>query len=71
MATRADEKSLDSTVRRCIIGSDYSGRRKSVEADGDTEDPVTCEIVMLLGKTVSYWETVSQTELGLFGHKGL
>ena len=71
MTTGAGEKSLDSAVRHCIIVTGYSGRRKSVEADGDTEAPVTCATVMPLGETVSSWEAVHEVSLSLFGHQGL
>ena len=53
MTTKDTEKGLDTTVRHCIIVVDCSGRRKSIEADGDMEGPVTCKVVMPLGKTVS------------------
>ncbi len=42
--------------------TDCSGRRKSIEADGDKEDPVTHRVVMPLGETVSGGEIVSGTE---------
>jgi hypothetical protein len=71
VAARAGEKSLDSTVRRCIIVTGCFGRRKSVEADGDTEDPVTRKIVMPSRETISGWEILSEAGLGLLGHKGL
>ena len=71
MTPGAGEKSLDSTVRHCIIVTGYSGRRKSVEADGDTEAPVTCATVLPWGETVSNQEAVVEAELGLLGHKGL
>ncbi len=60
--TKADGKSLDSADRGCMIVTDCSGRRKNVEADGDTEAPVTRNIVMRLGETVSGGEIVSETE---------
>ena len=47
--------------------TDCSGRRKNVEADGDTEAPVTCEMVMRLGETVSGGEIVSETEFRFAG----
>jgi hypothetical protein len=41
-----------------------SGRRKSIEADRDTEAPVTCEVIMPLGETVSGWGIVSEAGFG-------
>ena len=64
MTAKAGENSLDSTVRCYIILLNCSGRRKSIEADRDTEAPVTCEIVVPLGETISGWEIVSEVGFG-------
>ena len=60
IVTEAGGKSLDSTVRGCTIVLDCFGRRKSIAADRDTEAPVTCEVLMPLGETVSGQEAVSE-----------
>lgn len=64
MIAEAREKHLDSTGRRYIILLNCSGRRKSIEADRDTEAPVTCEVAMPLGETVPGWGTVSEAGFG-------
>ena len=42
-----------------------------MEADRDTEAPVTCKVGMPLGDIVFGWKAISEAGLGLLGHKGL